>query len=115
MPGAGGSGGPAAPGAKMQAKQALGMAMLLGTAVIWVVSSFISNALVSDHDDQKAAVPPFLLTFLATCMFTLYLPALQAKQWLTDHWPATKKTARHTRCGSWRKLGGGGAWVAGRR
>ena len=60
----------------------LGLWLLLSTAVIWTVSSFLSNSLVSSSTATgQAKVPPFLLTYLATTLFTLYLPLIQLRTW----------------------------------
>lgn len=55
---------------------------------IWVVSSFISQSLVSDSADgtHKPKVPPFLLTYMATSLFTLYLPLVHGRLLAMDLW-----------------------------
>ncbi|KAG1661194.1 hypothetical protein FOA52_006000 [Chlamydomonas sp. UWO 241] len=65
------------------ARRSLGLTLVFATAAIWIVSSFLSASLVSSHDEHKAAVHPFLLTYLATSLFTLYLPLLWLKDWAT--------------------------------
>ncbi len=50
---------------------------------IWIVTSFISESLVrATGTDSSPKVPPFLLTYLATSLFILYLPFVHAKRWL---------------------------------
>lgn len=58
-------------------RRTLGLALLLLTAAIWIAASFISEALVTPSDSkQQATVHLFLLTYLATSLFTIYLPLL---------------------------------------
>lgn len=69
--------------------RALGLSLIVITAVIWVISSFISASLVTPSTSGgKAAVPPFLLTYLATSLFTLYLPFVHGRQLVLDAWAA---------------------------
>lgn len=55
-----------------------------GTAVIWVVSSFLSESLVSAKTSGKALVSPFLLTYLGTTLFTIYLPIIYGIRWCSS-------------------------------
>lgn len=68
--------------------KALGLLLIAATAVIWVASSFISEALVSNKGDTKRAwhVPPFILTYLSTSLFTMFLPGVHLKLWLKRLW-----------------------------
>ncbi len=71
--------------AKVQAaRHTLGLGLIFITAAIWIVSSFLSGSLVSSSDTKDAAVHPFLLTYLATSLFTLYLPLLQLRTWAIE-------------------------------
>jgi hypothetical protein len=55
---------------------------------IWILTSFISSSLVSESEGTGPQVPPFLLTWLATTLFTLYLPIVYIQQWWgTRHGP----------------------------
>lgn len=67
-------------------RKAFGIVLLLATALIWVAASFISERLVSGSGaaDAKSQVPPFFLTYLATTLFTLYIPLTYAKIWLME-------------------------------
>ncbi|GBF91275.1 hypothetical protein Rsub_03595 [Raphidocelis subcapitata] len=56
-------------------RRAAGLACVLGTAVCWVASSFISQALVRPRPDgAPPPLPPFLLVYICTSLFSLYLP-----------------------------------------
>lgn len=70
-----------APGTPQAARHSLGLVLIFSTAAIWIVASFLSSSLVSGSD---ATVHPFLLTYLATSLFTLYLPILKLKSWVED-------------------------------
>jgi drug/metabolite transporter (DMT)-like permease len=64
------------------AQRAHGFLLIFLVALIWSASSFISKALVSDkHHDGHAAVPPFVLTYLATSLFIIYLPFVYVRLW----------------------------------
>ncbi len=65
-------------------RRALGLLLIFATAAIWIVTSFISGSLVSSDDQHKASVHPFLLTYLATSLFTLYIPLLHLHAWITE-------------------------------
>jgi hypothetical protein len=74
-----GASGPAA-----ASRRSLGLALIFITALIWVVSSFLSGSLVAFSEGKAATVHPFLLTYLATSLFTLYLPYLHIHAWATE-------------------------------
>ncbi len=63
-----------------------GLTLIFVTAVIWVAASFISEALVSNKADEQHAwhVPPFVLTYLATSLFMLFLPMVYMKRWVQE-------------------------------
>lgn len=76
----------------------LGYGLLFATAVIWIASSFISESLVSTSESTgQAQVPPFLLTYLATTLFTLYLPLVHIKSWILDCWRTRQHRLKATR------------------
>jgi hypothetical protein len=76
-----------------QLKRAIGLTFILFTAVIWIVTSFISESLVAASGTHRAAVPPFLLTYLATTLFTLYIPLIHIKAWIGDCLRARRQLA----------------------
>ncbi|GFH07248.1 hypothetical protein HaLaN_02026 [Haematococcus lacustris] len=47
--------------------------------------SFLAQHLMADGDGKRDAVPPFLLTYLATAIFTLYIPLVHGRQLLDDY------------------------------
>ncbi len=59
--------------------RALGLALIFITALIWVAASFISQALVGADGGSPYNVSPFLLTYLSTSVFTLFLPLVQLR------------------------------------
>jgi len=75
---------------KKERRRLTGLSLIFATAIIWVVSSFISQYLVQPGADHKQAVPPFLLTYLATSLFTLYLPFVYGRQVVSDLWRSWK-------------------------
>jgi solute carrier family 35 protein F5 len=82
--------------------RALGLALIFLTAGIWVASSFVSELLVSakardqgDDAKTKRHVPPLVLTYLATSLFSVFLPLVRARRW----WRRRRRAIR----------GGGGA------
>lgn len=77
--------------------RALGLALIFLTAGIWVASSFVSELLVSakardqgDDAKQKRHVPPLVLTYLATSLFSVFLPLVRARRW----WRRRRRAAR---------------------
>lgn len=61
--------------------RALGLILIFVTAVIWVAASFLSSALVSSRPGASPLhAPPLLLTYLATSVFTLFLPLVHARR-----------------------------------
>jgi hypothetical protein len=63
-------------------RRGLGLVLILSTALIWVVASFISELLVSTKPGQRSFhVPPLLLTYLATAVFMMFLPIAFARMW----------------------------------
>jgi len=72
-------------------KRLIGLSFLFLTATIWVITSFISSSLVSSKSGHAAQVHPFLLTYLATSLFTLYLPFVHVRDWLSDYLAARSK------------------------
>lgn len=74
---------------KFDSNRSLGLALVFVTAVIWVASSFITESLVTETPgSSREKLPPFLLTYLATSLFTLYLPFIHLRQWLEECWEA---------------------------
>jgi hypothetical protein len=70
-------------GGRPLGQRALGLVLIFVTAVIWVAASFLSSLLVSDDPaSQQLHTPPFLLTYLATSVFTTFLPLVHGKRWL---------------------------------
>lgn len=76
-----------APVSSQVLRKAFGVFLLLCTALIWVAASFISEKLVSNKggSDASEEVPPFLLTYLATTLFTIYLPIVHFRIWLLEY------------------------------
>lgn len=70
-------------GAKPLGRRALGLILIFVTAIIWVAASFLSSLLVSSKPggSQSMHVPPLLLTYLATSVFTFFLPIVHVKKW----------------------------------
>ncbi|KAL6753585.1 hypothetical protein V8C86DRAFT_450771 [Haematococcus lacustris] len=66
-------------------KHALGIFLIFCTASIWIAGSFLAQHLMADGDGKRDAVPPFLLTYLATAIFTLYIPLVHGRQLLDDY------------------------------
>lgn len=63
-------------------RKTLGLICLLTTSVIWVISSFISSYLVKEDGANKSAkISPLLLTYLATSLFSVYLPLIALRVW----------------------------------
>eukprot|EP00775_Hariotina_reticulata_P009993 gene9993-10148_t len=55
--------------------RALGLVLIFLTAFIWVAASFISQLLVTTEEGRpNYHVSPFLLTYLSTSIFTIFLP-----------------------------------------
>jgi hypothetical protein len=70
-------------GGRAIGRRALGLILIFVTAVIWVAASFLSSALVSSKPTASALhAPPFLLTYLATSVFTLFLPLVHGKRFI---------------------------------
>ena len=71
------------PGARPLGQRALGLVLIFVTAVIWVAASFLSSMLVTTRPGAAGALhaPPFLLTYLATSVFTVFLPLVHGKRW----------------------------------
>jgi hypothetical protein len=65
--------------APAKSKLLLGSAFLACTAVTWVAASFLAQYLVSG---DAPSLHPFLLTWICTSMFSLYLPIISCRQWL---------------------------------
>jgi hypothetical protein len=62
---------------------ARGLAFILATSAIWIITSFLSASLVTPSEaEAKAQVHPFLLTYLATSLFTLYIPLTEMGAYL---------------------------------
>eukprot|EP00199_Chlamydomonas_sp_CCMP681_P000958 CAMPEP_0119103646 /NCGR_PEP_ID=MMETSP1180-20130426/2047_1 /TAXON_ID=3052 ORGANISM="Chlamydomonas cf sp, Strain CCMP681" /NCGR_SAMPLE_ID=MMETSP1180 /ASSEMBLY_ACC=CAM_ASM_000741 /LENGTH=527 /DNA_ID=CAMNT_0007088205 /DNA_START=60 /DNA_END=1643 /DNA_ORIENTATION=+ len=59
---------------KRLSKQTVGLILIFATAIIWIISSFLSESLVSASGTDPPKVPAILLTYLATSLFCLYLP-----------------------------------------
>lgn len=92
---------PCAGGASLQGR-VLGLFLIAVTSVIWVASSFVSQLLVGVQPGaQSYHVPPFVLTWASTSLFTLFLPAAYGYDRL-QRWRATRWAA-------WRRVSGRGA------
>lgn len=64
------------------AQRATGFLLIFAVALIWSLSSFISKSLVvHKHKEDGATVPPFVLTYLATSLFIVYLPFVYIRLW----------------------------------
>eukprot|EP00879_Flechtneria_rotunda_P025434 GHRR01027030.1.p1 GENE.GHRR01027030.1~~GHRR01027030.1.p1 ORF type:complete len:196 (+),score=69.49 GHRR01027030.1:208-795(+) len=67
--------------------RALGLVLIFLTAIIWVAASFVSQLLVSTEEGRPSYnVSPFLLTYLSTSIFTVFLPLVQLKGLLQNSW-----------------------------
>jgi drug/metabolite transporter (DMT)-like permease len=64
------------------AQRASGFLLIFLVALIWSLSSFLSKSLVEHKREEDAAVPPFVLTYLATSLFIIYLPFVYLRLWL---------------------------------
>ncbi|WIA11011.1 hypothetical protein OEZ85_011165 [Tetradesmus obliquus] len=65
--------------------RALGLVLIFLTAIIWVAASFISQLLVNTEEGKPSYnVSPFLLTYLSTSIFTVFLPLVQLKNLLQE-------------------------------
>lgn len=52
-----------------------GLSCIVGTAICWIASSFISQALVRPGEGGEAPrLPPLLLCYICTSQFIVYLP-----------------------------------------
>lgn len=70
-------------GGRPLGQRALGLVLIFATAVIWVAASFISAALVSTRPGASPVhAPPLLLTYLATSVFTLFLPLVHGRRFV---------------------------------
>ncbi|KAI8466023.1 MAG: hypothetical protein J3K34DRAFT_524869 [Monoraphidium minutum] len=72
------------PRARPLGARTLGLVLIFVTAVIWVAASFLSSMLVTARPGAQGALhaPPFLLTYLATSVFTFFLPIVHGRRWL---------------------------------
>jgi hypothetical protein len=67
-----------------------------------VAASFVSQLLVTNEEGHtNFNVPPFLLTYLSTSVFTVFLPLVQLKSLLQETWllrsaPYKPRPAQHT-------------------
>jgi hypothetical protein len=60
----------------------VGLSLIFGVAVLWVISSFITEKLEKSHKSEgkaEAYISPFYLTYFATSLFTIYLPIVHIK------------------------------------
>lgn len=65
--------------------RAVGLVLIFLTAIIWVAASFISQLLVNTEEGKSSFnVSPFLLTYLSTSIFTIFLPIVQLKSLLQN-------------------------------
>jgi hypothetical protein len=63
----------------MDRRRAEGLACIAGTAVAWIASSFISQALVRPGGGgAPPRLPPFLLCYVCTSQFAVYIPIVAA-------------------------------------
>jgi hypothetical protein len=76
---------------KWNRRKYAGLMLIFLTAAIWIVTSYISGSLVSSDGEHAAAVHPFLLTYLATSLFTLYLPLIHLQTWYVEFIESRKK------------------------
>ena len=79
-------------------RKTLGLFLIFLTAAIWIVTSFISGSLVSSTDSHAAAVHPFLLTYLATSLFSIYLPLIHISQWASELLETYRRRKHVDRC-----------------
>jgi hypothetical protein len=57
------------------------------TTTCRVAASFVSQLLVTNEEGRtNFNVPPFLLTYLSTSVFTIFLPLVQLKSLLQETW-----------------------------
>jgi hypothetical protein len=64
-----------------------------------VAASFVSQLLVTNEEGRtNFNVPPFLLTYLSTSVFTIFLPLVQLKSLLQETW--LLRSALRSRLGS---------------
>lgn len=80
--------------AASKSRKALGLTLVILTALIWVVSSFISEALVSRSAQSTVHVPPFFLTYLATTLFTIYIPLFYGRAAVKRLWQRPRRYQR---------------------
>jgi hypothetical protein len=59
--------------------QLKGLCFVLATASIWVTASFIEQALVVSKTTGPPTLPPLLLTWICTSLFSCYIPLLLVK------------------------------------
>jgi hypothetical protein len=72
-----------------------GLACVVGTAVCWVAASFISQSLLrpAAGGEEPAQLPAFLLCYLCTSQFAVYLPAVAAARALRG-WRRRRRARR---------------------
>eukprot|EP00878_Enallax_costatus_P018344 GHUV01019307.1.p1 GENE.GHUV01019307.1~~GHUV01019307.1.p1 ORF type:complete len:374 (+),score=111.21 GHUV01019307.1:178-1299(+) len=67
--------------------RALGLVLIFLTAIIWVAASFVSQLLVNTEEGKPSFnISPFLVTYLSTSVFTIFLPLVQLKSLLQETW-----------------------------
>lgn len=72
----------------MNHQKVVGLCLIFATAVIWIAASFVSEYLLGNsRSGQQWHIHPFLLTYLATSLFTFYLPIAHLRQfWREGSW-----------------------------
>lgn len=58
----------------------LGMLLVVAVALIWIVASFVVQSVVG------AGVSPFLLTYICNSLFVIYLPIVEAANFVRSKW-----------------------------
>lgn len=69
----------------MKGRLILGHTFVFIVSAIWIITSYISGALVGPDSHGTSVIHPFLLTWLATSLFTLYLPLMQVFRLIREH------------------------------
>ena len=77
----------------MEGRILLGHTFIVVVSAIWVVTSYISGALVGPDSHGSSVIHPFLLTWLATSLFTLYLPVMHCSRLIQGNSTSRKAVA----------------------
>lgn len=76
----------------------LGIVLLLFVVALWTISSFLTNAILTGHDDDETTIynKPFLVTWLCTSSFSFYLVRPLVLEPLLRRWrPQQKQVESH--------------------